>query len=251
MEEIPDDDCQILSHLLREKTPKFSYFVHDFVDSELQALLSERAHKVFANSAELSSLISSRRPDVISVFSPGARVRQKLARPDLRLLTAGMAHKIRSKGYADLARLLDGETRHIRLEITSAIHEGQRFDESFFSVAEDIRRVFRHDIHFCGFLSDEELSQRLHMADAYVAFFPRGVRENNTTVLSAMTHGCAVITNLDEWSPKWMCHGETILDIGSLERFPDLAELYRIGQAGMRAASPFSFDRLASILSKS
>ena len=213
MEEIPDDDCGRLSHLLRERTPEYSYFVHDFIDSELQVLLSERAHKVFANSAELSSLISSRRPDVISVFSPGARVRQKLARPDLRLLTAGMAHKIQSKGYADLARLLDGETRRVRLEITSAIHEGQRFDESFFSVAEDIRRVFHNDVHFCGFLSDEELSQRLHLADAYVAFFPRGVRENNTTVLSAMTHGCAVITNLDEWSPNWMRHGETILDI--------------------------------------
>jgi glycosyltransferase involved in cell wall biosynthesis len=248
MEEIPDDDCQILSHLLREKTPEFSYFVHDFVDSELQALLSERAHKVFANSAELSSLISSRRPDVISVFSPGARVRQKLARPDLRLLTAGMAHKIRSKGYADLARLLDGETRHIRLEITSAIHEGQRFDESFFSVAEDIRRVFRHDIHFCGFLSDEELSQRLHMADAYVAFFPRGVRENNTTVLSAMTHGCPVITNLDAYSPQWMVHGSTLFDVSRLVSFPEKSDLRAVGDAGMRAAERLNFEHLAEIL---
>lgn len=249
MEEIPPDESALLCTLLRsESLPPFSYFVHDFTGSELQVLLVTRAIRVFANSAELTTFIRSLRPDAAAVFSPGARVQPKKARPELRLLTAGMAHKIRENGYAELGRSLKGDARRVRLEITSAIHEGQRFDENFFSVAEGIRKVFRHEIHFCGFLSDEELSQRLHECDAYVAFFPRGVRENNTTVLSAMTHGCPVITNLDDYSPSWMEHGVTIFNVNSLNRFPDVEKLRTVGEAGRQAANFYSFEYLATLI---
>jgi hypothetical protein len=81
-----------------------------------------------------------------------------------------------------------------------------------------------------------------------VAFFPRGARENNTTVLSAMSHGCPVITNLDEHSPNWMGHGRTLLDIGELREFPQRAELVRVGKAGQLAVGPYTFDRLADTL---
>jgi glycosyltransferase involved in cell wall biosynthesis len=143
---------------------------------------------------------------------------------------------------------MEGEARDIRLEVTSAIHEGQRFDETFFSVAEDITSAFRRNVHFCGFLSDEELSERLYSADAYVAFFPRGVRENNTTVMTAMSHGCPVITNLDEWSPKWLRHGETVFDVSRLARIPEQSVLRSVGEAGMYVVRKFSFERLVQIL---
>lgn len=248
IEETPNSACVALGRMIREKAARYSYFMHDFSDSEPQNILVEHAQKVFANSAELASLIRPRRPDVVEVYSPGARVRQRLSIPDLRLLTAGMAHKIRAEHYNSLAKLMEGETRSIRLEVTSSIHEGNRFDETFFSVAGEIASVFRRDVHFCGFLSDEELSERLHSVDAYVAFFPHGVRENNTTVMSAMSHGCPVITNLDEWSPKWLRHGETILDVSRLVRIPEQSELRSVGEAGMNVARQFSFERLVQIL---
>lgn len=251
MEEVPESQSFDLISAVVVNATSFTYFVHDFTNCELQRVLSSRASRVFANSAELAHKLSELRQDTVAVYSPGARVRPQLGVPEIRLLTAGMAHKIRSDGYSALERVLKGDSRHIRLEITSAIHEGQRFDEAFFSVSQEIRRVFQHEIHFCGFLSDDELSQRLHEVDAYVAFFPGGVRENNTTVLSAMTHGCPVITNLDADSPPWMRHGDTLFDINSLETFPSGEELERVGIAGMHVASQFDFRRLAEILLQS
>lgn len=251
IEEVSESQSLDLMNALTANANRFTYFVHDYTNSELQRFLAARASRVFANSAELTRKMRELREDTISVFSPGARVRPRLSVPEIRLLTAGMTHKIRSDGYSGLQRVLDGESRHVRLEITSAIHEGQRFDEAFFSVSEEIGRVFQHEIHFCGFLSDVELSQRLHEVDAYVAFFPRGVRENNTTVLSAMTHGCPVITNLDPDSPPWMRHRVTIFDVNSLDSFPSKSELVRVGLAGMHVAREFNFRRLAEILLQS
>lgn len=250
MEEVPESQSHALMSSVTTSTTTFSYFVHDYTNCELQRFLASRAARVFANSAELTRKMSELRHDTIAVYSPGAKVRPQLGVPEIRLLTAGMAHKIRSDGYSALEDVLKDDSRHIRLEITSAIHEGQRFDEAFFSVSEEIRRIFKHEIHFCGFLSDDELSQRLYEIDAYVAFFPRGVRENNTTVLSAMTHGCPVITNLDADSPPWMRHGETIFDVNSLEEFPSGEDLERVGIAGMHVANQFNFRRLAEVLLK-
>jgi hypothetical protein len=83
-----------------------------------------------------------------------------------------------------------------------------------------------------------------------VAFFPKGVRENNTTVLSAMAHGCCVITNLDEGSPSWMKHNESVLDIDQLKVFPSAEELRRVGTEARVAVSPYSFKHLAALLNQ-
>jgi hypothetical protein len=48
-----------------------------------------------------------------------------------------------------------------------------------------------------------------------------------------------------------MIHGVTMFDIAKLDCFPDKAALRNVGDVGMRAASEFSFDRLASIISES
>jgi hypothetical protein len=92
------------------------------------------------------------------------------------------------------------------------------------------------------------VSRRLREVDALVAFFPRGVRENNTTVLSAMTHGCPVITNLDAHSPQWMVHGSTLFDVSCMPSFPEKSDLRAVGNAGMRAAERLNFEHLTEIL---
>jgi hypothetical protein len=87
-------------------------------------------------------------------------------------------------------------------------------------------------------------------ADALVAFFPKGARENNTTVLSAMAHGCCVITNLDEGSPSWMKHNDSVLDIDQLTELPSAQELRRVGNAARDAVAPYSFQHLAAFLNQ-
>ncbi|MFM7880191.1 MAG: hypothetical protein ACKO80_07850, partial [Acidimicrobiaceae bacterium] len=76
------------------------------------------------------------------------------------------------------------------------------------------------------------------------------VRENNTTVMSAMAHGCAVITNLDSLSPEWMKHSQNIFDINKLESFPDIAQIESVKKNAQLAVVEFGFDRLASLIQK-
>ena len=251
LEEIAAETLDHLGASVADATREYDLLLHGTNGSVLERQLCSRARKVFAASSEIAEAIRPVRSDVVAVFAPGAPVLPRQIPVDCTLLTFGMAHKIRSEGYRRLATLLEGDARSFRLEISTALHEGGTFDESFFTVGSEISEAFAGNVRFLGFLADAEVSERLSQVDAIVAFFPRGVRENNTTVLSAMTHGCPVITNIDAGSPPWMVHGITVFDIARLSKFPDKTELRSVGEAGMRAASEFSFERLASIVSES
>lgn len=249
LEEISPVTLNELHRRLDTGILRYDLYVHGVDGSQLESLLISGANRVFGGSAEITAKIRDVRADATSVFAPGAPVLPRQAPVDCTLLTFGMAHKIRSDGYRKLAGVMEGDPRSFRLEISTALHEGGSFDESFFTVGDEISAAFSGNVRFLGFLADAEVSQRLREVDALVAFFPRGVRENNTTVLSAMTHGCPVITNLDESSPAWMVHGATILDVASMTKFPDDVELRRIGDAGMHVAREYSFEHLVRIIS--
>ena len=247
-EEISHESAEQLLSNLQASGTVFDLFLHGIVDSEIEQVFATTARRVFVASNEYADQIRSRRADVVSYFAPGASDRSKNVDADLTLLTFGMAHKIRSAGYKKLGQLLSNDDRTVQLEISTALHDGTSFSEDFFSVGSEISQVFDGNVSFLGFLADEEVSRRLRAAHALVAFFPSGVRENNTTVLSAMAHGCPVITNLDSYSPSWMKHDESVFDIDQLSNFPSKDSLLRVGEAGQRAVAPYSFEVLASLL---
>ena len=251
LEELTEAAKGELMAVLLKHRPTYDYFLHAVSDSDLERALCGGARRLFAGSSELAANVSRIRGDALSVFAPGAPVLPQSSAVDCSLLTFGMAHKIRSEEYRRLGAMLQLDTRSFRLEISTALHEGNTFDSSFFTVGKEISDAFSGNVRFLGFLSDSEVSERLRRVDALVAFFPRGVRENNTTVLSAMTHGCPIVTNLDDFSPTWMRHGETVFDVQQLTEFPANAELRRVGAAGLHVASDFGFDRLARIISQS
>ena len=247
-EEISHESAEQLLSNLQASDAVFDLFLHGIIDSEIEQVFVTTARRVFVASNEYADQIRSHRADVVSYFAPGASDRSKNVDADLTLLTFGMAHKIRSAGYKKLGQLLSNDDRTVQLEISTALHDGTSFSEDFFSVGSEISQVFDGNVSFLGFLADEEVSRRLHAANALVAFFPSGVRENNTTVLSAMAHGCPVITNLDSYSPSWMKHDESVFDIDQLSNFPSKDSLLRVGEAGQRAVAPYSFEVLASLL---
>jgi hypothetical protein len=238
----------LLAAKLKESAPPYLLFLHGTNESDLEAELCKAAIRVFAASAEIATKVRAVRSDVVAVFAPGAPVLPRQTSVDCTLLTFGMAHKIRSDGYRRLAALMKGDSRTFCLEISTALHEGGTFDENFFVVGEEISVAFAGNVRFLGFLADAEVSHRLREVDALVAFFPRGARENNTTVLSAMAHGCAVITNLDAESPSWMVHEKTVFDVNKLTSLPEKSQLREVGEAGARSASKFSFMSLAELL---
>lgn len=235
-------------HRLAESGRPFDVLLHGWTATPLEETLVRRASRAFGASVEIATGIRSVRGDVVAAFAPGAPVVDAQPAADVRLMTFGMAHKIDAARYATLGRLIRNDGRSFRLEVSTAIHEGSAFDESMFAVSGDVAAAFGGDVAFLGFLADGEISRRLRQCDALVAFFPSGVRENNTTVMSAMAHGCPVITNVDDRSPTFMRHDETIFDVQRLVQFPSAEELLRVGAAARAAVAPMDFAALARLL---
>ena len=250
LQEIDDAGKVNLEKILSNSSLTFDVFLHASEDSDLENRLLKRAQRVFAASEEIGEEIKSRRPDVVNLFAPGAPISNASKQSEISLLTFGMAHKISATGYRKLAKILAASNKSFQLEVSSALHEGTSFDENFFSVADEISQSFGGNVVFLGFLADQEVSRRLQETTALVAFFPNGVRENNTTVMSAMAHGCAVITNLDSLSPNWMTHSHNIFDINKLESFPDTAQIASVRKNAQLAVAEFGFDRLALLIQK-
>jgi hypothetical protein len=247
-DEIPEAMSERLLENLDQQLAAFDLFLHGINQSAIESKYIAKARRVIVASREYADLIQEQRSDVIALFAPGAGVSGLRSTFDITLLTFGMAHKIRSDGYRKLGAMLKTDSRTFQLEISTALHDGTSFSEDFFSVGSEIGEVFEGNVSFLGFLADDEVSRRLTNADALVAFFPSGVRENNTTVLSAMEHGCAVITNLDEYSPPWMKHGESVFDVNQLASFPSNEELLVVRIGAKNAVSPYTFEQLSKLL---
>ncbi len=250
LQEVDDSGRRDLETILKNQSLVFDVFLHAVEGSDLETRILGRAERVFSASAEIATEIKSLRPDVLSLFAPGAPVTARDPSAEIKLLTFGMAHKISAKRYQKLGKVLTATNRSFQLEVSSALHEGTSFDENFFLVGAEISEAVGGNVVFLGFLADQEVSRRLQETTALVAFFPKGVRENNTTVMSAMAHGCAVISNLDSASPSWMKHEETIFDINQLGQFPDLDSVKKVGKAAQNAVAEYSFVKLADLIQK-
>ena len=249
-EELGEEFSRGLFKVLETEKLKYDLYLHGIENSEIEKLIIYSAERIFTATKAMADAIRPIRSDVVGTFAPGASPAPEMMPVDCTLLTFGMAHKIRVDGYRKLGEILQRDSRRFRLEISTALHEGTSFSEDFFTVGKEIREVFDGNVSFLGFLADEEVSNRMRAASALVAFFPQGVRENNTTVLSAMSHGCAVITNLDDMSPAWMKHGESVLDVNLLDVFPSDVELRKIGEQARIAVEPYDFFNLGRLLSE-
>ena len=231
------------------KVDGYTLILHDYNGQEFELELLKNADRVMALNAQIAESVRKIRRDVRVGFAVASYMEgQQIRNPELRLITFGMAHKIQSRGYRRVGQLLASDGRDYVLEISSALHEGTEFDDLFFAVGDEISECFMGNVEFLGFLADDEVARRLSSADAMLAFFPSGVRENNTSVIGAMNTGLPVITNIDEWSPSWARHDETIFDVGRLERFPSHDDLKRVGEAGRGAVDSLTFAELTKIL---
>lgn len=241
-------DMDGLGDQLNASFDRYGLFLHDFWGTEAEIDLMAKAHRVFSAHNCIGEDMRVHRSDVVDAFCPGAEPHHEFEEPDLRLLTFGMAHKIRAERYARLGDLLAHDPRSYRLDISTALHEGTRFDEALFEISDGIQHVFRGKVRFLGFLSDDLVSEHVRKADLLVAFFPRGARENNTSVLSAMAHGTPVITNLDEFSPSFMRHGESVLDINQVSAIPSHEELRDLGARARIASAQHGFKQLGDLV---
>ena len=199
----------------------FRLFLHAWTDTDLERRLLERAAVVYCGNAELVETLAGARPDVVLSFCPWTLVDpQRFTPGGLSVFSFGMAHKIRADLHDRLHALLDATGQPYSVYLSTALHEGTAFDESFTIAFEELRKIYGDRIYFLGYMSDTAVFNYLHDTTFFAAFFDKGVRANNTTVNAAMECGSVVITNTDRFSPSPFEHMRNMIDIHRCEALP-------------------------------
>jgi hypothetical protein len=227
----------------------YELFLHDFLGSELERALVLGAQRVLCGNAEVEAEVRPLNPRTETLWTPGLLVDDRVYHEsELSVFSFGMAHKLRLDMFARLRSLLDDTGRTYAVYVSAANHETASLRDSE-SVFRELHEIFPDELYFLGNLSDVAVFNELRAATYYAAFFPGGVRANNTSVASALERGAVVLTNLDEYSPPEYRHGDNLLDIERCDRLPTDAEtLRRISAAALDTARDRSWARLVERL---
>jgi hypothetical protein len=249
--EFSDHDLTRLQHTVRDMptgcTPWF--FLHGFENSLTEIDILGRAAGVFCGNRQIYGEVAPLVANTRLLWSPSTIRARHGEQPDggVRIFSFGMAHKLRASHYLRLKELLERDGRSFTISVSTALHEGTSFEDAFSAAFEQLYTVFGDRILFQGFLSDDAVLDQLRSSTFFVAFFEHGVRDNNSSVITAMEQGAVVITNLDEASPTFLRHGETMFDIRSLEALPtDAAHLAEVAANARAAVRDRSWERLIS-----
>lgn len=221
--------------------PTYDILLHGVCESAIEARLILNARRRFGANREIATTI-----DGTALWCPSPADLSRPQVPTIRILTFGMVHKIRVEHYTKLRALLDGYEYVV--ELSTALHEGTPWSSALEALADRLVAIFGRRVRVLGYLADGALLDRLQSATAVAAFFPGGVRENNTSVWTAMAAGCPVVTNLDEASGPIFRHGATVLDIERLTAWPAPMHLAAV-RAGARAlTAEYGWARLCEVL---
>jgi hypothetical protein len=250
MSEFTEEDAQRLGEWVATHAERFELFLHAFDGTAIEKRLVSSAARIYCGNSELAKTLAPMRPDAVELFCPGTLLNpQRFHRTELAVFTFGMAHKIRVPLYRRLRDLLDATGKEYSVYVSTALHENTSFDDSFIVRFEELQSIFNDRIYFMGYLSDTAVFNHLVDCTFLAAFFEKGLRANNTSVNAAMECGCAVITNLDEDSPRGFTHMKNIIDIKVCDRLPDFSQAEKIGRAAREIAhAQYGWDQLVAQL---
>ena len=250
LSEFTADDARVLDGWAAEHQRGYELFLHAFDETPVEHRLIAGASRVYSGNRELSAMLRPLRSDAVELFCPGTLLNPQRFQPtELSVFTFGMAHKIRVPLYRRLYSLLEATGLTYSVYVSTALHENTSFDGSFVVRFEEIEAIFNGQIYFMGYLSDTAVFNQLVDCTFLAAFFEKGLRANNTSVNAAMECGCAVITNLDEHSPRGLVHMKNVIDINACDRLPDFDQAAAIGRAAREIAhADFGWDQLVAQL---
>lgn len=242
--ELGADEVAVVTRILDAERP-FGLYLHDYTDTDLERAIVARADPMYCGNDEIRARIEALAPAARTLWAPGLiSDTRRFAPVDITVFSFGMAHKIQVAMFARLRELLEATGRSYALYMSNANHETTRLEDSE-SVFAEMRAIFGDALYFTGNLADVSVYNQLLDSTFYAAFFPRGVRANNTSVASALEHGAAVITNLDEHSPPYLRHLDNVIDVNRCEALPlDEKELARIRERARETARGQSWEAL-------
>jgi hypothetical protein len=247
--ELSPDERDRFGEMLDTRTDPYEVYLHDWTGSELERQLLLRAARVHCGNAEVREQVLALAPDATLLWTPGLlRDRRVFTPAEVSVFSFGMAHKIQTTLFRRLRRLLDDCGRSYVVYVSTATHETKSIRDAQ-SVFEEMDEIFPDRLFFMGNLSDVAVYNQLRVSDFYAAFFPDGVRANNTSVAAALEFGSVVLTNLDRHSPPELRHMENVIDINRCEALPgDPLVLRRISVAAMEIARERGWEALAARL---
>jgi hypothetical protein len=219
-------------------------YLHEWAGLDVERRIVERAARVHCGNLEIHERLGGVDAEIADAWTPGLLVdRRDYERADLSVFSFGMAHKIQTESFRRLRELLDASGRSYAVYVSAANHETSSLEDAE-AVFREMHEVFP-SLYFLGNLSDVAVHNQLRTATFFAAFFPKGVRANNTTVAAAMETGSVVITNLDEHSPPEYVHMENVIDIVRSDELPtDPAVLDGIRARAVETARSRGWDEL-------
>lgn len=214
---------------------KFGLIVHGLSAGEFQEMLLRRAEWVLALNDEIYAILSSRNlkklalgwcPPTISKPAAASREGTWSRQDPNQLFMFGMSKKFQDSTLDRLESVIGAESGRWKLVISAGLHENSSFDDAFFAKIDKLKARPFLQVFFAGFLSDEAVSDYLMSSRACVLAFQPAARANNSTLTSALDHGCQIITNIDQYTPKWMIESNRVIDIETLDSMPALPTRY-------------------------
>lgn len=200
----------------------FDTFIHGFDGKKKEIEILKNSRRNIACNNEIAKKMTDIGfKNVISSCCPCSNLAKNLSpfNEGYKILSFGMAHKILTRKYNKLKNFFNDSCSKYSIRFSTAVHDGFDLEKSFLLTEQFISRAFGNKGMFLGMLSDDALIHYLKRSDFFATFFPNGYRENNTSVNTAFENKICVITNIDKYSPKWMVHGETFLDINKMKEF--------------------------------
>ena len=218
-----------------ERGIPFDLFLHTYDGLAIEDALVAGAGTIFCANSEIEAALAGSGRPLVPAWCPALiDVNASITHTDLTIFSFGMAHKIQLGYYELLHRRLETLRDPYSIWISTAFHEKSGFGE-FDEASRQLRAVFGDRVQFLGFLSDDAVNYFIDKVRLFVAFFPKGIRANNTSAYVPMQRGCAILTNLDAYSPAWLRHDVNVLDIHSLTPASLSANnLQRVAAAAMR-----------------
>jgi hypothetical protein len=224
-------------------------YLHEHSGSELERRAIGLAQRVHCGNYEIFERVSDLTRHVDVLWTPGLILDDRLFRPsEVSVFSFGMAHKIRIDMFDRLRGLLEAAGSTYSVYVSAANHETTSLRDAEI-VFREMHDLFPQSMYFLGNLSDVAVLNYLLQTTFFAAFFPSGVRDNNTSVASAMERGAVVITNLDRHSPREFRHMDNVIDIEQCDRLPsDPLELKRLSVRAMETARSRSWAHLVEAL---
>ncbi|OAI38841.1 hypothetical protein AYO39_03425 [Actinobacteria bacterium SCGC AG-212-D09] len=247
--ELSTEERPRFESMLDARAEPYEVYLHDWGGSELELRLLRDAARVHCGNAEVHERVARVAPTATLLWTPGLLQDRRVFTPaEVQVFSFGMAHKIQTTLFRRLRRLLDETGRSYVVYVSTATHETKSIRDAQ-AVFEEMHEIFPERLFFMGNLSDVAVYNQLRVATFFAAFFPQGVRANNTSVAAALEFGSVILTNLDRHSPPELRHMDNVIDINRCESLPDdpLA-LRRISVRAMETARERGWEQLAARL---